>query len=137
MKMYEFRSRLAPEGFFNDLQEWAPNVGIACEIGRKRKRVKIWSKYTTFGRGEGIPLTVFCGHIRPSETGSHLQGHYRPAIFALVPLAGLIALTVIVTLDMIPAVFFFLLTVILYFIDWWDNASERRRVLRILQERYP
>lgn len=134
MRRYEFHSVLPPEEFLDDLQEWASTVGIICKIDQKRNRVRLWSKHTTFDRG--VPFSILWGRIYSVKEGSRFQGYYRPAIPALIFNAVFIIWS-IVLLGIKGAVFSLLMAFLLICIDRWDNMSERRRVVRMLKERYP
>ena len=134
MKQYEFHTGLLLEDFAGDLREWAPTVGIICKIDRKRSRVRLWSRYTTFDRG--VPFLILLGRIYSVKEGSYFQGYYRPAIPALSFNTVFITWSILL-LGMEGAAFSLSVALLLICIDLWDNAAERRRVVRILKERYP
>lgn len=136
MKKYEFHSSLFPEEFLDDLREWTPIVNIACKIDRNKRRVKLWSKHTEFGRGHK-PLTIFQGYVHPAENGSVLRGSYRPVIsapigFIIIPLIWSILLR-----SRDGVILFSLWWLAMCVLELWDNASERNRMIRMLLERYP
>lgn len=136
MNKYEFYSSLPPDELLDDLKRWTSIAEITCKLNGRKNRVMLWSRHTTFGR-ERKPLTIFRGVVRSAENGSVLRGHYRPMIsasvgFLLIPLVWSILLQ-----SLNGVILFSLWWLATCGLDLWDNASERRRVIRMLRERYP